>query len=73
VSWLLWLVIPHTNFWHNRFLGLALIFIVIQMFILKAINKKRDEQYGPPDAYTSDMRRAEMDRGDQASFFRYSI
>jgi MFS family permease len=55
------------------FLGLALIFIVLQMFILNTINKKRDEQYGAPENYTSDMRRAEMDRGDQASFFRYSL
>lgn len=55
------------------FLGLALIFIIIQMVCLTRINKKRDEAYGSPEGYTSDMKRAESDRGNDASFFRYTI
>jgi MFS family permease len=55
------------------FLILSLIFIILQMIILTRINKKRDEKYGPPENYTADLRRAEMDEGDKASFFRYSV
>ena len=57
----------------HSFLGLALIFIIIQMVCLTRINKKRDEAYGSPEGYTSDMKRAESDRGNDASFFRYTI
>jgi hypothetical protein len=57
----------------NSFLGLALILIIIQIGCLTHINKKRDEAYGSPDGYTSDMKRAESDLGNDASFFRYTI
>jgi hypothetical protein len=43
------------------------------MVLLSAINKKRDQEFGSPEAYTTEMKRAEMDKGDGASFFRYTI
>jgi hypothetical protein len=52
---------------------MALLVVLAQWVLLKAINRKRDEQYGNPNLYTAEMRRAEADRGDQASFFRYTI
>jgi hypothetical protein len=52
---------------------MALILIIAQMFILSAINRKRDQDYGDPEDYTSAMKREEMDLGDEASFFRYAI
>lgn len=52
---------------------MALILVIFQMFLLKYINKKRNEEHGDPAVYTQDMRRSEMDKGDKASFFRYAI
>lgn len=49
------------------------IIIVAQMFVLQQINKRRDEQHPPPSEYTTEMKVAEKDSGDQASFFRYTI
>lgn len=50
-----------------------MILIVIQMITLTAINRRRDDNYGNPADYTSAMKREEMDKGDGASFFRYTI
>jgi sugar phosphate permease len=55
------------------FMGMSLILIVLQMFILSSINKKRDREHGRPEDYSVEAKRAEMDLGDQASFFRYTI
>lgn len=52
---------------------MSFILVALQMLILSRINKKRTEEHGDPALYTQDMRRAEMDKGDQASFFRYAI
>lgn len=55
------------------FLVMSFTLVVFQMFLLSYINKKRTEQHGDPALYTQDMRRTEMDKGDQATFFRYAI
>lgn len=52
---------------------MSFLLVLLQMFILTRINKKRTEEHGDPALYTQDMRRAEMDKGDGASFYRYSI
>lgn len=57
----------------NSFLALALITVALQMVFLSAINRKREEEHGPPARYTPEMRQTESDKGDAASFFRYTI
>tara|TARA_R110002060_G_scaffold68932_2_gene77652 strand:- start:357 stop:725 length:369 start_codon:yes stop_codon:yes gene_type:complete len=54
------------------FLSMSFILIAFQWFILGQINKRRDEEHPHPNDYTTEMKRAEMDSGDQASFFRYT-
>lgn len=54
------------------FLCMSFMLIVFQWFILGQINKRRDEEHPHPNDYTTEMKRAEMDSGDQASFFRYT-
>ncbi|KAJ5038641.1 uncharacterized protein L3040_006322 [Drepanopeziza brunnea f. sp. 'multigermtubi'] len=55
------------------FLGMSFILILAQMAILKFINKRRDKDHPHPSTYTTEMKVAERDNGDQASFFRYTI
>ena len=52
---------------------MAFVLVVFQVIALTAINKKRDEKYGSPALYTQAQRQAEEDKGDGASFFRYSV
>lgn len=52
---------------------MALTLVILQMLMLSRVNKNREEEFGDPALYTRDMRRAEMEKGDRASFFRYSI
>ncbi|KAK2624059.1 hypothetical protein QTJ16_006693 [Diplocarpon rosae] len=55
------------------FLGISLAIVALQMFILTYINKLRDGEHPSPREYTSEMKKAEMDKGDRASFFRYTV
>lgn len=52
---------------------MSLILVISQILFLTAINKKREEKYGSPALYSQEQRRAEQDKGDAASFFRYSV
>jgi len=52
---------------------MSLVLIIFQIFILKRINKSRDDNNPRPEDYTSEQKKAEMDLGDRASFFRYTI
>lgn len=55
------------------FLLMSLILIVLQFFVLSTINRKRDAENQNPAEYTNEQKYAEMDKGDNASYFRYSI
>jgi hypothetical protein len=48
-----------------------LITVIIEWLALTAVNRKRDAEYGDPALYTEEQKRAEMDKGDNASYFRY--
>lgn len=55
------------------FLTLSLVLVIVQFFALSAINRKRDAENRSPNEYTIEQKNAEMDRGDDASYFRYTI
>jgi len=46
---------------------------IIQYIILGAINRKRDRDHPKPETYTEEMKAAERDLGDNASFFRFTL
>ncbi|CZT05389.1 related to allantoate permease [Rhynchosporium agropyri] len=54
------------------FLCMSFVLIVFQWFALGRINKRRDEEHPHPNDYSTEMKRLEMDSGDEASFFRYT-
>lgn len=47
--------------------------VVLQYIILSAINRKRDRDHPKPEEYTEEMKAAERDLGDNASFFRFTL
>jgi len=67
---------PHYYLGHGvnmALLGNSLILVIIQMFLLKRINKSRDAKNPRPEEYSMEQKKSEMDLGDGASFFRYTI
>ena len=52
---------------------MSLALVIFQIFALGRINRKREEEFGSPALYTQEMRQAEKDKGDSATFFRYSV
>ncbi|KAK4120987.1 MFS general substrate transporter [Parathielavia appendiculata] len=55
------------------FQSMALVLSVIMMLYLKKENARRDREYKPPSEYTEEERVAERERGDYATFFRYTV
>lgn len=52
---------------------LALVLCVFMTFYLRRENRRRDREYGSPEDYTEEQKELERDKGDNATFFRYTI
>ncbi|KAL1839099.1 hypothetical protein VTJ49DRAFT_1867 [Mycothermus thermophilus] len=52
---------------------MALILSIIMTIYLRRENARRNRLYKPPSEYTEEERLAEREKGDLASFFRYTI
>lgn len=53
--------------------AMALVLSVIMYIYLRRENARRDREYKPPSEYTEEERTAEREKGDSATFFRYTI
>jgi len=64
----------HTG--HFILLGLMSMSLLLQVFMtiyLRRENARRDAEYKRPEEYTSAEKELERERGDNASFFRYTV
>ncbi|KAK4444591.1 putative high-affinity nicotinic acid transporter [Podospora aff. communis PSN243] len=52
---------------------MALCLSVFMTIYLRRENARRDREYKPPSEYTEEERYAEREKGDNATFFRYTI
>ncbi|CAP60904.1 uncharacterized protein PODANS_0_870, partial [Podospora anserina S mat+] len=52
---------------------MAAILSIFMTIYLRRENARRDREYKPPSEYTEEERVAEREKGDNASFFRYTI
>lgn len=55
------------------FQAMALVLSVIMYVYLKRENARRDREYKPPSEYTEEEKVAEREKGDYATFFRYTL
>ncbi|KAK4097550.1 MFS general substrate transporter [Parathielavia hyrcaniae] len=55
------------------FQAMALVLSVLMMIYLRRENARRDREYKPPSEYTEEERVAEREKGDNATFFRYTM
>lgn len=46
---------------------------ILQYIVLGAINRRRDRDNPKPETYTNEMKAAERDLGDNATFFRFTL
>ncbi|KAK4172759.1 putative high-affinity nicotinic acid transporter [Triangularia setosa] len=53
--------------------AMAAILSIFMTIYLRRENARRDREYKPPSEYTEEERVAEREKGDNASFFRYTI
>lgn len=53
--------------------SMALILSVCMTIYLRRENARRDREYKPPSEYTEEEKNAEREKGDYATFFRYTI
>ena len=53
--------------------AMAMVLSIFMTIYLRRENARRDREYKPPSEYTEDERLAERERGDNATFFRYTI
>ncbi|KAH7145986.1 major facilitator superfamily transporter [Dactylonectria macrodidyma] len=56
-----------------RFLTMSLIGSIFMMTYLRRENARRDREYKSPSEYTAEEMMAERGKGDDATFFRYTI
>ncbi|KAK8134340.1 major facilitator superfamily transporter [Apiospora sp. TS-2023a] len=52
---------------------MSLVLCVFMTLYLRRENARRDREHKPPSAYTTEERLLERERGDNASYFRYTI
>jgi hypothetical protein len=52
---------------------MALILSIIMTIYLRRENARRDRLYKPPSEYTEEEKLAEREKGDLATFFRYTV
>jgi hypothetical protein len=61
---------------HAILIGLLTMSTCLQIFMtlyLRRENKRRDAEYKAPELYTPEEKAAEREKGDNASFFRYTV
>ncbi|KAL3425445.1 high-affinity nicotinic acid transporter [Phlyctema vagabunda] len=61
---------------HGTLIGLISMSFVVTLIMttyLRRENARRDREYTSPELYTEEQKLAERDRGDYASFYRYTI
>lgn len=61
---------------HGSLLGFQVMSCCLSIFMtlyLRRENARRDREYKPPSEYTEAERIAERDKGDNATFFRYTV
>lgn len=52
---------------------MSLLLCIFMTVYLRRENARRDREYKPPSEYTEEERLAERHKGDNASFFRYTV
>jgi len=61
---------------HGTLLGCQVMALCLSIFMtiyLRRENARRDREYKPPSEYTEEERYAEREKGDNATFFRYTV
>ncbi|KAK0716085.1 major facilitator superfamily domain-containing protein [Lasiosphaeris hirsuta] len=61
---------------HGTLMGCQFMAMILSIFMtlyLRRENARRDREYKPPSEYTEEERVAEREKGDNATFFRYTI
>lgn len=53
--------------------AMSLVLCVFMTFYLRRENARRDHEHKAPSAYTTEERLLEREKGDNASYFRYTI
>ncbi|KAK0702572.1 major facilitator superfamily domain-containing protein [Apiosordaria backusii] len=53
--------------------AMAAVLSILMTIYLRRENARRDREYKPPSEYTEEERVAEREKGDNATFFRYTI
>lgn len=53
--------------------AMAMILSIFMTLYLRRENARRDREYKPPSEYTEEERIAEREKGDNATFFRYTV
>ncbi|KAB2111439.1 hypothetical protein AG0111_0g997 [Alternaria gaisen] len=67
---------PHYHTGHGILLALCCLTVLLASFMtwyLRRENSIRDSKHKPPQEYTLSEQEAEADKGDNASFFRYTV
>jgi hypothetical protein len=67
---------PHYHTGHGILLALCCLTVLLASFMtwyLRRENSIRDSKHKPPQEYTLCEQEAEADKGDNASFFRYTV
>ncbi|RDW64422.1 uncharacterized protein DSM5745_09833 [Aspergillus mulundensis] len=67
---------PHYRIGHGTLIGcltMSTILCSIMTVYLRRENARRDREFKPPAEYSEAERAAERERGDSASFFRYTV
>lgn len=57
----------------NTQLVMSLVLSVIMTLYLRRENARRDREYKHPDEYTAEEKWTEREKGDNATFFRYTV
>ncbi|KAK4226024.1 putative high-affinity nicotinic acid transporter [Podospora fimiseda] len=55
------------------FQAMAMVLSILMTIYLRRENARRDREYKPPSEYTEEERVAEREKGDNATFFRYTV
>lgn len=67
---------PRFRTGHAILIGMISMSTCLQVFMtlwLRRENARRDREYKPVDQYTAEEKYAEREKGDNATFFRYTV
>lgn len=67
---------PHYRMGHGILIAMCSLTILLATFMtwyLRRENSRKDAAYKPPHEYTIPEMELEADKGDNASFFRYTV